>query len=713
MNDTVAAYQREGQVAVIRLSNPPVNGLSYHLRAELSESLDRAISDDAVKAILLIGKDAYFSCGADIREFNTPNSRREPTTPNLIKRIEQLTKPVVAAIHGAALGGGLELALGCHYRVAESKAKLGLPEVKLGLLPGGGGTQRLPRLIGIASALDIIVGGKPIDAWSALRSGLIDAVGEENFEQWAIGFAAAIAERPLAMRRLPERAELPSDAAQLFAAARERARKEMRGQKAPLECIACVEKSTSANLEDGLRFEREQFVELVEGTESKAMRHLFFAERQVAKLTHLTGDATERPLTTVGVVGAGTMGSGIAMAFASAGFPVTLVDATQEALDRGLHIIRKNYAGSVAKGKLSQLEMDERVGRVRGATDMVQLGNADLIVEAVFEEMEVKRSVFEKLDRIAKPGAILATNTSRLDINQIAQFTARPADVIGLHFFSPAHVMRLLEIVRGDATAPDVIQTVVAMAKQIGKIGVVVGVCDGFVGNRMVSLYTREAHFLLEEGASPEQVDKAVEGFGMAMGPLRMGDLAGLDISWAMRKRLAPTRPAHIRYCKIADRICEAGRLGQKTGAGFYRYEPGSRTPIADPEIDRLIETCAVESGIVRREISNEEIIERTMYALINEGARILEDGIAQRGSDIDVIYVNGYGFPAARGGPMFYADTIGLDRVLARVREYHQLYGELWAPAPLLERLVQDGGRLSDYEAAAPKAEPKAKAAV
>ncbi len=701
MTQLAANYQRAGNVAVIRLANPPVNGLSYRLRAGVAAGLDQALADEAVHVIVLIGEGQYFSGGADIREFNTENSTREPTSPNLFRRIAAIGKPVVAAIHGSALGGGLELALSCHYRIAHPDARLGLPEVKLGLLPGGGGTQRLPRLIGVPIALDIIVGGKPIGAAKALECGLVDAVGGETaFEQWAIAFAVDAAKRALHERTLPEQAATPENAGELLAAARARAAREMRGQRAPLECIACIEKSMSGTLEEGLRFERERFVELVNGTESKALRHLFFAERQVSKLAHLTGDASERPISHVGVVGAGTMGTGIAMTFASAGFPVTLVETSQEALDRGLATIRKNYAGTVAKGKLAQSEMDARVARITGAISMDALADADLVIEAVFEEMDVKRSVFERLDKIAKPGAILATNTSRLDINRIAAFTSRPADVIGLHFFSPAHVMRLLEIVRGDATAPDVIQTTMTLARRVGKVGVLVGVCDGFVGNRMVSHYTREAHFLLEEGASPEQVDKTLEQFGLAMGPLRMGDLAGLDISWAMRKRLAPTRPAHIRYCKIADRICESGRLGQKTGAGFYRYEAGSRTPVPDPEIDRLIEACAAESGIVRRPLSADEIIERTMYALINEGAKILEEGIAQRGSDIDVIYVNGYGFPAARGGPMFYADTIGLERVLERVREFHRIHGELWTPAPLLERLVREGGNLSTYEA-------------
>lgn len=430
-----------------------------------------------------------------------------------------------------------------------------------------------------------------------------------------------------------------------------------------------------------------------------AQRHLAIAAREAASAADLPGGA-DRAIRRIGVVGAGTMGTGIAMTFASAGYPVTLVETGEQALERGLQTIRRNYAGTVAKGKLDAGEMEARIGRIRGATSLDALADSDLIVEAVFEDMEVKRAVFERLDRTARPGAILASNTSRLDIDAIARMTSRPADVLGMHFFSPAHVMKLLEVVRGVATAPEVIRTSMRIAREVGKVAVLVGVCDGFVGNRMVSPYTREAHFLLEEGASPQQVDQALERFGMAMGPLRMGDLAGLDISWAARKRQAPTRPAHLRYCRVADRLCESGRLGQKTGAGFYRYEPGSRVPIPDPEVERIIEACAAQSGIARAPVTDEEIVERTIYALVNEGARILEEGIARRGGDIDLIYVNGYGFPAARGGPMFHADTVGLDKVLERIRAFHRQHGELWTPAPLLERLVAERRPISTYQA-------------
>lgn len=701
MSDTAAKYEVHGDVAVIRLSNPPVNGLSFHLREGLSAGLDRALADAAIRAVVLIGAEAYFSCGADIREFNTPAGSREPTTPGLINRLGDYAKPVIAAIHGAALGGGLELALGCHYRVVQHDANIALPEVKLGLLPGGGGTQRLPRLIGVEAALDMIATGRTIKGDKAFKLGLADAMSAagQDLLETARAFAKTIFDTPLSTRRLPERAALPDNASELFAAARAKAAKEMRGLIAPQECIACVEQSTLGTLAEGLRFERERFKVLVEGVESKAMRHLFFAEREAAKVDYRGEKPVERKVDVIGVIGAGTMGGGIAMAFANAGYPVKLIEATQAQLDRGMGIISKNYAGSVSKGKMSEAEMQARLGRIEASTDYAILANADFIIEAVFEEMDVKRIVFEQIDRAAKPGAILATNTSRLDINEIARMTLRPQDVIGTHFFSPANIMRLVEVVRGDVTAADVIHTSMKLVKKINKVAALVGVCDGFVGNRMVSHYTREAHFLLEEGASPADVDKTLEAFGMAMGPCRMGDLAGMDISWAFRKRLAPTRPKNLRYCHIADRICESGRYGQKSGSGFYRYEAGSRTPLPEPLTEQIILDCARESGITRRTISKEEIIERTMYALVNEAAKILEEGIAQRGSDIDLIYVNGYSFPSSRGGPLFYADTVGLPKVLERIEAFHLEHGEFWTPAPLLVRLAKEGGRLSAYE--------------
>jgi 3-hydroxyacyl-CoA dehydrogenase len=679
------SFERHGRVALIRWDNPPVNGLSFALRQHLSAALDAAMADAAIDAIVLAGEGRMFSGGADIREFNTPRSVSEPTTPQLIQRIESLGKPVVAAIHGSALGGGLELALGCHWRVADIRAVVALPEVKLGLLPGGGGTQRLPRLVGVEAALDWIVSGRRVSAAKALEAGLLDAVLEGDWLSQAIAFAAGLDPvqglRPTGARTVTP----PADAAALFGAAREKARKTARGLEAPLQCIACVEKSQSGSLQEGLAFERQRFVELVNGTQSKALRHLFFGEREAAKPPVDAQGMALRPMQRVGVIGVGTMGGGIAMAFANAGYAVTLVEVTEAALAKGLETIRRNYAATVAKGKLDEAQMQARLARIHGSTAMPDLAQADLVIEAAFEDIAVKHGLFQQLDAIAKPGAILATNTSRLDVNDIAAVTRRPQDVVGLHFFSPAHVMKLLEIVRGRATAPDVIASVLDVAKRIGKVPAVVGVCDGFVGNRMVSPYTREAHFLLEEGASPAQVDQAVERFGMAMGPLRMGDMAGLDISWAARKRQAPTRPKHLRYCHIADRLCESGRLGQKTGAGFYRYEPDSRAPVPDPIVESIVEACARESGTARRAITGEEIVERTMYALVNEAARILQDGVARRGSDID-------------GGPLFYADTVGLPKVLARIEEFHRIHGPLWEPAPLLAQLVAQGQSLSGY---------------
>ena len=643
-----------------------------------------------------------FSGGADIREFNTPQGSAEPTTPQLIWRIEHLSKPVVAAIHGAALGGGLELALGCHWRVAESSASIALPEVKLGLLPGGGGTQRLPRLAGVETALDWIVTGKAVTAAAALEAGVLDALFDGDLLANAVAFAAKLAPATALRATGQLRLKVPEHAAELFEKARANARSTARGMDAPLQCIACVEAATHSSFEQGLRFERERFLALVNGTQSKAIRHLFFAQRKAARPPADAQQAQLRRVQRVGVIGAGTMGTGISMAFANAGYPVTLVELADEHLRRGLASIERNYAATVSKGKLDATQAQARMQRIQGSTDLQQLASADLIIEAAFEDIAVKHALFKQFDQIARPGAILATNTSRLDINDIAAVTSRPQDVLGLHFFSPANVMKLLEIVRGRATAPEVLATALQVAKQIGKVAAVVGVCDGFVGNRMVSPYTREAHFLLEEGATPQQVDQALERFGLAMGPLRMGDMAGLDISWAARKRQAPTRPRHIRYCHIADHLCESGRLGQKTGAGFYRYEAGSRAPIPDPEVEDIIKACAQASGIERRPISDEEIIERTMYALVNEAARILNDGIAQRASDIDLIYVNGYGFPAGRGGPLFHADTVGLPQVLERIREFHRVHGELWTPAPLLEKLVAKGQPISTCEAPA-----------
>ncbi|WP_280156479.1 3-hydroxyacyl-CoA dehydrogenase NAD-binding domain-containing protein [Piscinibacter sp. XHJ-5] len=690
-------YSLHGAVAVVRLNNPPVNAMGHEVRRELAAHLDAAWSDAAVKAVVIIGAGKLFCGGADVKAFNTPASRAEPSSRTIVKNIEQSHKPVIAAIHGSALGLGLEFAMGCHYRVAQAGAKLGLPEVKLGLLPGGGGTQRLPRLAGVEAAVRMITEGEPVTAEQALAIGLVDEVTAGDLLPAAIAFAERVAQRsdhPVVSRR---QALAPADP-KFFDTEHARITAAKRGLPAPLECLACIKAAVFMPFEDGMKFERERFDVLVNGTESKALRHLFLAERAAAKVSDIPADIAAAEVRQVGVIGAGTMGGGIAMSFASAGIPVVLLEMKQEALDRGLATIRSNYAGTVAKGKLSKEEADRRVARIETSLDFAAVADADLVIEAVFEDMGVKKDLFGKLDAICKPDAVLATNTSRLDVNEIADSTSRPASVIGLHFFSPANVMRLVEVVRGRATSPQVIVTSMTVVRKIGKLPVLVGVCDGFVGNRMVAQYAREAEFLLEEGASPEQVDGALKQFGLAMGRFAMSDLAGLDISWSSRKRQASTRPVHLRYSKVADRLCEMGRFGQKTGAGFYKYEAGSRTPVPDPLVNDIIEQCAKEAGIQRRAITHEEIVERCIYALVNEGAKVLEEGIAQRSSDIDLIYVNGYGFPAWRGGPMFYADTVGLSTVYARICEFERQHGAFWTPAPLLRRLVDEGKGFKDF---------------
>ncbi|WP_120967202.1 FAD-dependent oxidoreductase [Comamonas sp. lk] len=686
---------RDGDVALIRLENPPVNGLGFELRQGLDEALHAAEADTSVRAVVIYGGGKMFCGGADIRQFNTPKAGAEPTLRSLATRLAASTKPVVAAIHGMALGGGLELALACHYRVATKVSQLGLPEVKLGLLPGGGGTQRLPRLVGAVQALRMIVTGEPVGAEAGLTCGLLDAVVDGELLAQATAFARdkAGAALPLVSRMVARN----DGAATLFDDERVRLRQAKPGFTAPQECINCVEQAMVLDFEAGLDYERERFGVLVQGPESKALRHLFFAEREAAKLDDLPAGTQPRPIHHVGVIGAGTMGVGIAMSLANAGLRVTLLEMRQAALDRGLGMIRDNYAATAAKGKLSAAELERRVGLIQGTLSYDALSDVDLVIEAVFEEMSVKHEVFERLDRVCKPGAILATNTSRLDIDQIAAVVSRPQDVIGLHFFSPANMMRLLEVVRGAKSAPDVIMTAMRLGQQIKKLPVLVGNCDGFVGNRMVLPQAIEAEFLLEEGATPEQVDAALKDCGMAMGRFAVADLAGLDIGWTIRKRMAETRKPGTRSSRILERVCALGRFGQKTGAGFYRYEAGSRTPLPDPVVHGLIDECSLAAGIPRREISDAEIVERNVYALVNEGARLLAEGIARRASDIDLIYVNGYGFPPFRGGPMFYADTVGLDKVYARIREFHQEHGDQWEPAPLLAQLAASGGRFQD----------------
>ncbi|PLP98451.1 3-hydroxyacyl-CoA dehydrogenase NAD-binding domain-containing protein [Cupriavidus pauculus] len=695
-------YEARADVAVLWLDNPPVNGLGDTTRAGIHAGLKRAFEDSNIVGVVVAGSGKAFCGGADIRQFNTPAASAWPLSRDIQQLMEASRKPVIAAIHGVALGGGLELALGCHYRVVAQDARLGLPEVNIGLVPGGGGTQRLPRLIGVERALDMIQTGVPVTGKVALQIGLADAItpgneralSGEDVVAAAVKFCREVVKKSDAHPVVAAR-DLNASNVDFDARLASVSRKD-RNASAQKASVLCVKAATQLPFIDGMVFERARFDELVAGTESKSLRHVFFAEREAPKFAEGRGLAL-RPLERVAVLGAGTMGVGITMSFVNAGIPVTLVEREQAALDRGMVMIRRNYEVTAAKGKLTSEQIDERVGRITSTLEFDALAQADLVVEAVFEDMGVKQAIFERLDQVCKPGAILATNTSRLNIDVIAAATKRPGDVIGLHFFSPANVMKLLEVVRGKAARPDVISTCLAMAQRIQKVPVLVGVCEGFVGNRMLTPYWREAGFLLEEGASPQQVDRALTDFGMAMGPLTMADLAGMDINWATRKRLAPTRPAHLRYSKVADRICELGRFGQKTSGGYYRYEPRSRAPIPDPLIDELIADCAREAGIERRVITDEEIVERSMLALINEGAHILDEGIAQRASDIDVVYVHGYGFPAWRGGPMFYAETLGLDKVLARIRALRDEHGAHWEPSPLLERLVAAGAQTFD----------------
>ena len=687
---SAAQYTVDGAVAVIRLDNPPMNTLAHALREALGQHLARAAADTAVKAVVLAGAGRAFCAGAEIREFNTPKSLASPNLRELIAAIEALDKPVVAAIHGVAMGGGLELALGCHYRVAAPGAQLALPEVKLGLIPGAGGTQRLPRALGVARALAMIVSGEPVKSEQVAGTALVDEIVEGELIPGAVRFAERIAtRRPLG--RLRDLSVRPDPGA--FAEAREKAAKELRGYPAPARAIEAIEGATTLAFDDGVRNERRIFDELVLTPESKALRHAFFGERAVAKVPDVPEDTPTLDVKRVAVVGAGTMGGGIAMAFANAGFPVTVLERDREALERGLAPVRKNYEGAVARGRLVQAEMDARIARIGSTLSYDGIRDADLVIEAVFEDMRVKQEVFAALDRAVKPGAILATNTSTLDVDEIAAATSRPEAVIGLHFFSPANVMRLLEIVRARRTSKPVLATALKLARAIRKLGVVSGVCDGFIGNRMVEQYLRQAGFLLDEGALPQQVDRALQDWGMAMGPFAMSDLAGNDIGWAIRKRRRVERP-DFAYSAIPDRICELGRFGQKTGAGFYRYERGGRAPIPDPEVEKLIVEHSRSIGVERRTITDAEIVERCIYALVNEGARILEEGIAMRAVDMDMVYIAGYGFPPYRGGPMFYADTVKPAQVVAAIERYAKGYrGESWEVAPLLARLAREGG--------------------
>ena len=694
-----AEYKVQGDVAVITLNNPPVNGLGYDTRVGITNGLEKANADPAVKAIVLTGADKAFSGGADIREFGTAKATQEPNLLSVIRAVETSAKPVVAAIHTVCMGGGLELALGAHYRIAAPGAKIALPEVKLGLIPGAGGTVRLPRVLGVETALNMIVSGEPVN--SEMLAGLPGqklfdkmASSPEKLLDEAVAFAKEVAakggELPL-VRNLP--AKHPNGDA-YFQFARNMVKGMAKNFPAPVKCVDAVENATKMKFDDALAKEREIFVNLMLTPESAALRHIFAAERAASKIPDVGDDVKPRDVKSVAVIGAGTMGGGIAMNFLNAGIPVKMLEMKQEALDKGLATIRKNYEAQVKKGKLKQDKYDQRMALLSTTLDYADLKDADLIIEAVFEELGVKEQVFKKLDEVAKPGAILASNTSTLDVDKIAAFTKRPQDVVGMHFFSPANVMKLLEVVRGAKTAKDVLATVMAIAKKIKKTAVVSGVCDGFIGNRMIEQYSRQAGFLIEEGATPQQVDKAIEKFGFAMGPFRMGDLAGNDIGWAIRKRRYQEKP-DMKYSKTADLLCEMGRFGQKTGAGWYDYQPGKRDAIPSKAVEDMIERHRKDQGITPRKISDQEIVERLVYSLVNEGAHILEDGIASKASDIDMVYLTGYGFPIWRGGPMKYADQMGLFNVAESMKRFAQNPRDdaaFWQPAPMLAKLAAAG---------------------
>ena len=682
-----------GPVAVISMDKPPVNSLGAALRAGIADAMDQAQANAAVQAIVLTGTARAFSAGADVTEFGTPMAAREPNLRVVISLLEDSPKPVIGAISGQCLGGGLELAMGCHYRVALADATLGLPEVKLGLLPGAGGTQRLPRLLGLETALNMVVSGNPVAAAKVAGTPLVDKIIEGDLLQGALAFAHQVLEQKMPLRRSRDLKVKDAQGQAFLQFARNTVGAMSKNFPAPLRCLEAVAASVSKPFDEGVRLEREGFMALMASPESRALRHVFAAERAAAKIPGLAADTPLRTIAKVGVIGAGTMGGGITMNFLNAGVPVVLLEMKQEALDKGMATIRRNYENTMKKGKLKPEQVEQRMALLTGTLSYDAFADVDLVIEAVFENMEVKQTVFETLDRVCKPGAILASNTSYLNIDKIASFTKRPADVLGLHFFSPANVMRLLEVVRGAATAPDVLATSMAVAKKIKKIAIVSGVCDGFIGNRMLARYGAAASGLINAGALPQQIDGALQKFGMAMGPFRMGDLAGLDIGWATRKRKAseaglPMTPV------VADKLCEAGRFGQKTGAGWYRYEAGKRDPIPDAVTEALITEYRAANGITARKISDAEVIERCIFALVNEGARILQEGIAARASDIDIAYLNGYGFPLHRGGPMLYADLAGLPNVVRALRRFAAEPGAdaSWQPAPLLLQLAADG---------------------
>lgn len=698
MSDLVS-YELIDNIGVISVRNPPVNALSQGVREGVLKAVTTA-QGDACEAIVLHCEGRTFIAGADITEFGKPP--REPGLPEVLSAIENSSKPVIAAIHGTALGGGFEVALACHYRCAIASAKVGLPEVKLGLLPGAGGTQRVPRIAGVEAALDMISSGNPLVAAKAIELGLVDEIIQnEDLKAGAIDYAKDLVESGAPLKRVRDiKIDAKTVEPGFFDAARKRLARRARGQIAQDKIVSCIEAAVNLPMDEGLERERELFLELLTSPESAAMRHIFFAERLAAKIKDLPKDTPLRDIKKVAVIGGGTMGGGIAMCFANVGIEVLMLEIDDEGLQRGMGIIKKNYKITLQKGKLTEAQMQNCIGLITGTTDYADLGEADLVIEAVFENLELKKEIFAKLDSVCKQGAILATNTSYQDVDAIAAATSRPEDVLGMHFFSPANVMKLLEVVRGDKTADDVLATTMKIGKTINKVCALSKVCYGFIGNRMLGGYGREAQMLLMDGCTPAQVDSALEGFGMAMGPLAMSDLAGLDVGYKARQGRTDL-PDDPKLYRMGTVLVEMGRHGQKTGSGFYKYDPETRRRMNDPEVEAMIKDEAAKIGVEQRHISTEEILARCLYPLINEGGRILEEGIAQRPSDIDVVYVFGYAFPVAKGGPMYYADQIGLKNVYDKICEFRDLYGEqYWKPAPLLQQLAEAGKTFAQWGA-------------
>ena len=698
-------FDRIEAVGVITLDNPPVNAFSLSQRIGVSEALTAGLQDPDIQAFVICGSGRMFSAGADIREFDTGVAGESPTLMDLISLIEDSPKPVVCALHGTALGGGCELSLACHSRIAIPGTRIGLPEVTLGIVPGAGGTQRLPRLIGVLPALDAIVSGKPMTAEKAHELGLVDGLADDGDDllKISVSLAHRLSVGPEPPKKTRDRDGHLLEAQnrpELFDEFRSRISRRARGFEAPFACIDCVEAATTMSFENGLAFEREVFLRCRSSNQSLSQRHAFFAEREARKVSGLGPETSQTDVRHAAVLGCGTMGTGIAMCFANAGIPVIVTESEQGMLDRGMKMIRKNYASTVSKGRMTEEEAEARLALIEPTLEFERVSAADVVIEAVFEEMELKKKIFTRLDGLCKADAILATNTSSLDVNTIAAVTGRPEQVVGTHFFSPANVMRLVEIVRGDHTSPEVLATTLTLSKQLGKVGVVVGVCDSFAANRMLYPYSRQAQFLIEEGAFPEQVDKVIYDFGFPMGPFALSDLAGIDVGWRVRQHREPSRPKHLRYSEIADRLYEMGRYGQKTRKGWYNYEEGSRIPMPDPEVVDLVVRTSRELKIDRREISDEEILQRCIYPLINEGARILEEGIVQRASDLDIVWLYGFGFPRYRGGPMFYADSVGLRHVYEVMQGFCEIHEDWLEPAPLLERLAREDKTFAEWDA-------------